>query len=572
MINWRDRRGSLRDPTLVRGANHDYYFCADPNPARSEKRSMHRRSTNRRILVLMLSCVALATFGAAAGALADDKIEQLAIPQNVRGIMTRFCGECHAGEAREGGVSFSVLEKTSLKGQLDLLNKAQDQLFFRLMPPSDAKQPSDAERAVLADWLRSELRQHNASTLDDKLRYPDFGNYVPHEALFGGRIHDKPYTPARRWLVSPQIFEERVLDVFQLQGNEREQHKRSGFYGVSNPFTLPDHSGVRYYDIPTLDGGHLLAMLANAQWISHKQIRAARIKKAELSATQFEDMRDRWYPKVTPAAFEKIIMKETAPTHAEIVDAVQAQFERVLQRQANGDELKKYAELTRSSTALGGNTEGLRQMLVTVLLESEFLYRLEFGAGPTDEQGRQKLSPREASQAIAYSLGDRGPDATLQQAADEGRLMSKEDYQREVLRLLDDKNYYRGQIDKNLSGLQHRITSHPRIVRFFREFFGYPNALKVFKDVNRSGGYYRNPDRGSTQTPGFLVNEADMVVADIVEADRNCPDDRAPARAATQGDGCPCMRRIGRVGIFSRANRSHFLITSAEPNGPRFLQ
>ena len=32
-------------------------------------------------------------------------------------------------------------------------------------------------------------------------------------------------------------------------------------FGVTNPFMLPDHSGVRDYDLTSLDGGHLLVML-----------------------------------------------------------------------------------------------------------------------------------------------------------------------------------------------------------------------------------------------------------------------------------------------------------------------
>ena len=60
-------------------------------------------------------------------------------------------------------------------------------------------------------------------------------------------------------------------------------------------------------------------------------------------------------------------------------------------------------DLLRSTTTLAGNTEGLRQMLVAVLLESEFLYRLEFGRPEQDEHGRQKLTPQEAAFAISYA-------------------------------------------------------------------------------------------------------------------------------------------------------------------------
>jgi hypothetical protein len=91
-----------------------------------------------------------------------------------------------------------------------LLNRAQDQLFFGLMPPDDAEQPSEAELALLAGWLRGELRRHNASKLDDKLRYPDYGNYVDHEALFSGEIKEKSYSPARR---QEKLLAGRVPDV-----------------------------------------------------------------------------------------------------------------------------------------------------------------------------------------------------------------------------------------------------------------------------------------------------------------------------------------------------------------------
>ncbi len=88
-------------------------------------------------------------------------------------------------------------------------------------------------------------------------------------------------------------------------------------------------------------------------------------------------------------------------------------------------------------------------MLVSVLLESEFLYRLEFGSGAADKYGRKKLSPREASYAIAYALSDRGPDETLAKAAQQGKLVSKEDYQREVQRLLNDTTQFSA--DKSFS-------------------------------------------------------------------------------------------------------------------------
>ncbi len=327
--------------------------------------------------------------------------------------------ECHNADTKEGDVRLDNLAELDKDAKVALLNRAQEQLHFQLMPPKEAEQTSPAEHKTLVVWVRAELTKFNAPLIEEKLRYPDYGNAVDHTKLFSGEIKDKAYTPARRWLVSPLIFHERVLDVFKLEGREREGMKNQGFYGVTNPFVLPEHSGVRDYAINVLDGGHLLVMLTNAEWISQKQIRAARVKNGELKADEFDNPKDKWFPKTTPAPFEAIILKKDKPTEQELVAAIQEQFECVLRRPANDAELAKYLELTRSAIDIGGNTEGLRQMLLAVLLDSEFLYRLEFGAGEPDEHGRKKLSPREASFAISYALGDRGPDPLLVQAANE---------------------------------------------------------------------------------------------------------------------------------------------------------
>lgn len=441
------------------------------------------------------------------------------VPDNVQSVITSRCVDCHGADTAEADVRLDNFTTLKLDARLELLNKVQDQLFFGTMPPDNETQPTSEERTRVADWVRHELRTHNASNLDKKLRYPDFGNYVDHETLFSGEIKDKPFTPARRWLVSPQIFHERVNDVFGLTDRARQQT----FYGVTNPFVLPDHSGVRDYDISTLDGGHLLVMLNNAQWISQKQIFGAVHSGNDRSKLDFPNPQDRWYPPNTPPAFVAIVTKESTPTDQELIDSIQAQFDCVLNREADDADLKRYLTLLRSTIEVGGNTEGLRQMLVSVLLESEFLYRQEFGGGEADEYGRRKLAPAEAAQAIAYALGDRGPDANLQQAADEGRLNTKDDYRREVQRLLADEAWFNGPVDPTLSGknMQSHVATHPKLVRFFREFFGYTGALKVFKDEKRSDGYYQNPSRGTAGTPGFLVKEADRVVDRYLQHDKD---------------------------------------------------
>lgn len=435
-------------------------------------------------------------------------------------LIENYCYSCHDEWEQKGNVQLDVLGEMPLASRLDLLNKVQEQIYFGQMPPKKKKkQPTEAERAEILAWVAAELKKHNASTLEDKLRYPNFGNHVSHEKLFGGQNAEMAFTPARRWLVSPQIFIERINAVFGLEGGSRQK----SFYGVTIPVILPDHAGVRYYDTTTLDGGHLLMMLTNADWISQKQLREARVKSGEIKSNAFPNPKDKWSPRQTPEAFEVIVTKKSKASEAEMIAAIHTQYQCVLQRDANQSELERHLELLKDSISLAGNTEGLRQMLVSVLLKSEFMYRYEFGAGQADKHGRRKLSPREASYAIAYALSDRNPDAKLVKAAEEGRLNSKEDYRREVIRILKDEDSLAGPGGPEVNGKglkSHRVT-HPKVNRFFREFFGYPNMTKVFKDSKRSGGFYSNAGRGTAGTSGHVIDEADQIVDHILRQDQN---------------------------------------------------
>ena len=66
---------------------------------------------------------------------------------------------------------------------------------------------------------------------------------------------------------------------------------------------------------------------------------------------------DWWYPRITPPAFEVIVLKDGPPTEAEMVAAIQQQFECVLKGSVCG-EVKKYLTLLRSSIELEATLQG----------------------------------------------------------------------------------------------------------------------------------------------------------------------------------------------------------------------
>jgi len=472
---------------------------------------------NIRFRFLLVSLTSF--FGGGAGLWAAPFV----MPDKMEDLMANYCFDCHDDETKKGEIRLDNLATLALKDRLDLLNRVQEQIFIKEMPPKKKKaQPSDTERQQLYDWISLALRKHKASKFEEKLRYPSYGNLINHEKLFSGEIKAKAYSPARRWLVSPKIFMSRINDVFKLKGG----NTRETFFGVTQPFLLPADSGVRYYDNEALTRGHLLTMLANAEWIADKQLWqwSSRLDKDN----KFDTLKPQHIP--IPKAFEVIAEKQSEPTEQEVADAINVQFDNVLQRRPTDKELKEYLTLFQSllkqSQILSkaeANAIALRKVLVSVLLETEFLYRLEFGAGEEDAYGRKKLSPREASYAISYALSDLAPDYQLRQAAEEGRLLTKADYKREVIRILNDKKRYFGEsspVNRSKNWRSHSVT-HPKVNRFFREFLGYAKAGSIFKDTPRFHGTFTNFDKSGAGTGGLFIDEADQLVDHILKEDKD---------------------------------------------------
>lgn len=652
----------------------------------------HIMASKRCVPLLSFGLLAILLMHIAVSAYAQTQAEDgVTVSKSAISVLNHYCIGCHGAETSEGDVRFDGLTKMSVDARLDLLNMAQEHLFFGKMPPEEAEQPSAADREQLAQWIAGELSKHNASKLQDKLRTPAYGNYVDHDQLFSGEYKDlKGYTYDRHWLISEYIFDAKFNQLLNHTPFQTIDGKRQFVIGsnnrrvnLTNPFLLPTSTGVRYYANTTLNGGHLLTMITNAKETStymmyltrrdarylpaiaaimkqeweHERILASResflnnfverilrelykerhegllpmfvpvvvkpvvattgepIKKSPFHAAQpgtqelilifhtmqnnqvegdtdeqlIEKCEKQWFyaghnertiqSRLTflagymeefrnqiqqhryeernkqpvyrrPADAEMEIITQTILKHrkkgdryhdivgkcltqwkaefkqdlvdagfpdAEKIDALVSQlFLKIFERMPTMEEADDYAELTRSYIASLGNHEAVGKLIQTLILRSEFVYRSEFGAGVADEDGRRMLSPRDASYAIAYALTDSSPDAELVKAVSDGKLNTREDYRREVLRLLENQEQYYV-IDESVERLQltASITNTPiRKLRFFREFFGYPQMLSIFKDNKRFGSNYDN-------AKGRLVGEADRLVDHILQQDEN---------------------------------------------------
>lgn len=657
-------------------------------------------------LKVLIACVAAAW---ASNGFCDEPSEAFAYPDEVQSLIHSRCLDCHGADNNEGNIRMDVLSTMKVDERLELLNRVQEQLYFGLMPPVEADQPTERERAALLEWTSAELRKHNASRLDEKLRDPDYGNYVDHDKLFSGEFaHLKGFTRDRRWLISEFIFDATVNRLIDHSGTRTIDGTRRQVIGdngvnlgtrfgghtlrasITNPFLLPARIGIRYYDTATLTSGHLLTMISNARKMaaymsSEKAMQAHfpamyRIMKTELEhrktlasrkqflnayithvaqdvyqnqdesllpefirvhvddvqrtldangrpqplETNMELLRTRydrediqaiyrgiqkfrrddvswediiencereWFhfgvhekrlagrvtlmhimgvrwdlaliyddvkkqnmalPPYRPLADSEMkIIHATIRKHrrqgdrygqiikkcmaewetsfkAERVAAGQADdqqlrelvaelFARIYEREPTEVETRDNVSLTRSFMRTLSHQQAIAKLIETLLLSTELVYRSEFGDGPPDEFGRRMMSPRDASYALAYALTDSSPDAELVSAVREGRLYTRADYRREVIRMLKRRDQYYV-IDETVqkAGFNSSITNQPiRKLRFFREFFGYTKVMTLFKDDARFGaGRYDN-------AKGRLVDEADMLVAHILEKDQN---------------------------------------------------
>lgn len=654
-------------------------------------------------------------------------------------VLRTYCISCHGPDKQDGEVRLGELETIDAVDRQALFGKVQDVVHRGEMPPEEARQPSDAERKILLQWLNSQLTGKAAKALAEKLRRFEYGNVVDHTDLFSGEYADLPaYTPDRRWLISEFIFNERMnrlLDYHPtrtIYGTTQQVQGDSGVHWspktergnkfrrtITNPYLLPEKVGVRYSVHKRLTTGHLLTMVGNAKRVAGHMSSEATMKahypamyalmKSELDHRGTLRSRDRFlrtysfmerlleeiygdqhevllpklvrkeipYPgppkhstngiqkrhenldflgrfdkddiqailrgiatyKRTDYAVEEVTAKAKLdrngkPVWAPYSDADRAEFDSIIQQSERDwymegvtdyriknrlvtmklfydtwdmDRLykhiksgnfgpPKYAPLDDAEMAVitetikkhrkqgdrhqdiidkcladwntsfkaqreaaGGADETLmtrlivelyaqifernptdseiadnakqlklymgrldRQQAIAKLIESlvlstEFAYRHEFGQVEADEHGRRMMSPRDASYALAYALTDSSPDEELVKAVEEGRLNSREDYEREVRRMLNRRDRW-NIVDEGVqaANLNASVTNQPiRKLRFFREFFGYPKAMSVFKDDSRFGAGRHE------QAVSRLIDEADMLVEHILAQDEH---------------------------------------------------
>jgi hypothetical protein len=101
-----------------------------------------------------LACFLLLALGAIAGIDRARGAEPPNFDDHIRPLITRYCGDCHAGAQPEAGVAFDALPAdVTAPPQRRLWERVRDYIGARMMPPAESPQPTATERETLLAWL-----------------------------------------------------------------------------------------------------------------------------------------------------------------------------------------------------------------------------------------------------------------------------------------------------------------------------------------------------------------------------------------------------------------------------------
>ena len=251
-----------------------------------------------------------------------------------------------------------------------------------------------------------------------------------------------------------------------------------------------------------------------------------------------------------PIAFHRIIETQGDVSESEFRHALHVAFNLFLRREPSAQDVDHYWHKVFKKNAELGNTTALQAMLIYIAISPEFVYRMETGLTEPDDDGRRFLSPHELVGAIHYAFHNtpafgvdefetiekytKNSDPLVKNALTQeqvrrhakhgwlvermnaGELETREDVEKVVREIL-------GARSRNLNPNHNSdidSVTNPRILQFFREFFGYHKAQNVFKDIEKFAGQ-DGFQHYHSHTPVRLMYDTDALILHILEEDKD---------------------------------------------------
>ncbi len=430
--------------------------------------------------------------------------------QKIKPFLNKYCTKCHGEKKQKADLALHNIDGQITNGKdLDRWEKVAEFLTLNEMPPPETPQPSKTQRRKIVTWITTELKKMSRGIDDYDLLLPANGNRVNHNDLFSGKHKGPAYSKSRLWRISPHIFNEyntnlyRIINGGNRNGNNVEQY--------SQPFVTINGNGISDFSILRADEGTINVLMQTCSDMADRIVFGEKYthidKKTKERTIRYRSCRGRFGRRIY-SHFQTFINNTNTPTHEETQQLFDAAFTAVMFRPPTQKDRDIYLEkLFKPMLKLGGRKKGAKYLVLGLLMSPEFIFRMELGMGQKLPDGRRHLGPWELAFSISHALREAKPDEKLIKAASEGNLKTKKDVAREVRRLLeiDERGTYWG-------FLHHRQKfEYQRILRFFREYFGYTKAADIFKEEAIHPQHHA----------GTLIKDADILVLDTLKNDKH---------------------------------------------------
>ena len=428
-------------------------------------------------------------------------------------FLREHCVRCHNAEESNGNFALDDLGP-DMAARRSAYAAILERLRAGDMPPEDEPQPDPDAMGRVADWIHDALAASSTATTAaaDAFSRPIDGNRLPHAILFGGPPGPSVPPPPRLWRLTPEAY---FNGLFQsvIRAVPNSAHAPAG-REIQSPFSLTTEPGFKDYAAAyAVDGGNVDILVRNSEkiagWLTgHELIPADDRQDAdwpgpdrpvsdEERAVLEEGVRVRLRcPHGAMAVVPEVaalLHPAIAPHGDEVTAAIRAMSRLTVAREPTPEEIEQLAALyARNVEASHDRPAATRMLLVGMLLAPEALHRYELGRGPEVRPGVRMLAPDEIALAVSLSFASNREPGVFA-AARSGRLATRDDVAAHVRRILEDRS-----IEK------------PRVLGFFREYFGYDRAPDVFKD----------PLTDYEHDPRQLVADTDALVTLILERDR----------------------------------------------------
>ncbi|WP_146118753.1 DUF1588 domain-containing protein, partial [Blastopirellula marina] len=284
----------------------------------------------------------------------------------------------------------------------------------------------------------------------------------------------------------------------------------------------------------------------------------------------------------------RIMDSEKPVSKEEFSEALDAAFGLLLRRPPTKEDLDHYWNDVYQKNEELGRTLALQAVLIYIAISPEFVYRQELGMGEEDQYGRRMLSPQELVYAIHYAFYDSSPfgveqyetapiydkesepivrremterhqpgrpdDTWLVAAMEAGKLSTREDVEAAVRKILDAP-------ERNPTPNHNRDvdqTTRPRVLGFFREYFGYHKAPTVFKDLDefaKRDGF----QQFHKHTAVRLAYDTDALILHILDKDEHVLEELLTTNEAyvTYWNGGNDPQAISKAGGREKYVRTH---------------